>query len=209
MIESAKEPLTKRQAQVLAWIEESIVNRGIAPSIPELMQLLGSKSPTAAADHLKALERKGYIERMPGTARGLRLKTTTKTTAASNDEWNIPLVGKVAAGGPIAAIENVEREISIPPDLFNKRPDYLLRVQGDSMVDAGILDGDLIAVKKTQTANRGEIVVARMEDEVTVKELAIEDGEVVLLPHNSAYEPIRIPPDQVFIEGIYVGLLRN
>lgn len=200
-----KQPLTKRQAQVLEWIEESIANRGIAPSIPELMQLLGSTSPTGAADHLKALERKGYIERMPGTARGLRLTSLP----ASNDDWNLPLIGKVAAGGPIAAIENVEREISIPPDLFNKRPDYLLRVQGDSMIDAGILDGDIIAVKKNSSPNRGEIVVARMDDEVTVKELAIENGEIVLLPHNPAYKPIRIPPDQVVFEGNYVGLIRN
>lgn len=205
MNNSDMQPLTERQAEVLQWIEESVANRGIAPSIPELMQLLGSKSPTAAADHLKALERKGYIERMPGTARGLRLLNQ----AATNDEWNIPLVGKVAAGGPIAAIENVEREISIPPDLFNKRPDYLLRVQGDSMIDAGILDGDLIAVKKSQTADRGQIVVARLDDEVTVKELMIENGEIVLMPHNPAYKPIRIPPDQVVIEGLYVGLLRN
>ncbi len=206
MSQFEKDPLTKRQAQVLAWIEESVSERGIAPSIPELMQLLGSTSPTAAADHLKALERKGYIERLPGTARGLRVLSEA---AASNDDWNLPLIGKVAAGSPISAIENVEREISIPPDLFNKRPDYLLRVQGDSMIDAGILDGDLIAVKKSQTADRGQIVVARLEDEVTVKELRIEDGEIVLQPYNPAYKPIRIPPDQVFIEGIYVGLIRN
>ncbi len=198
------QPLTVRQAEVLQWIEESVASRGIAPSIPELMQLLGSTSPTAAADHLKALERKGYISRLPGTARGVRL-----LNQPSMNDWDIPLIGKVAAGGPIAAIENVEREISIPPDMFNKRPDYLLRVQGDSMIDAGILDGDLIAVKKSPTADRGQIVVARLDDEVTVKELTIENGEIVLMPHNPAYKPIRIPPDQVVIEGLYVGLIRN
>lgn len=196
----AKE-LTQRQEEVLEALKDYIEEYGIAPSHVELAELIGVKSSKAAADHLKALERKNVIEIYPDKPRGIRLLTP-------QNEYELPLIGSVAAGLPIEAIENVETFITIPEVLRRKKPTFLLRVRGDSMIDAGILDGDLIAVRKSQTANIGEIVVARIDDEVTVKRLQKQGANAVLEPANDHYEPIVLPAEDLAIEGLFVGLIR-
>jgi repressor LexA len=193
--------LTQRQAEVLDALKSYIDDYGIAPSHVELAELIGVKSSKAAADHLKALERKNVIEIYPDKPRGIRLLN-------QQNEYELPLVGSVAAGLPIEAIENVETYVTIPEVLRRKKPTFLLRVRGDSMIDAGILDGDLIAVRKSQTANIGEIVVARIEDEVTVKRLQKQGANAVLQPANDLYEPIVLPAEDLAIEGLFVGLIR-
>ncbi len=193
--------LTQRQEEVLSALKGYIEDYGIAPSHVELADLIGVRSSKAAADHLKALERKNVIEIYPDKPRGIRLIN-------QKNENEIPLVGSVAAGLPIEAIENVESYITIPEVLRHKKPTFLLRVRGDSMIDAGILDGDLIAVRKTQTANIGEIIVARIEDEVTVKTLQRQGANAVLQPANDHYQPIVLPAEDLAIEGLFVGLIR-
>jgi len=193
--------LTQRQGEVLDALKSYIEDYGIAPSHVELAELIGVKSSKAAADHLKALERKNVIEIYPDKPRGIRLINQI-------NEFELPLVGSVAAGLPIEAIENVESYVTIPEVLRRKKPTFLLRVRGDSMIDAGILDGDLIAVRKTQTANIGEIVVARIEDEVTVKRLQKQGANAVLEPANDNYQPIILPAEDLAIEGLFVGLIR-
>jgi repressor LexA len=165
---------------------------------------MGFQSKNAASDHLRALERKGYIKLHSDRSRGIQL-----LDHAYWGEEELPIVGKVAAGVPIEAIENVERTVPVPQGLFKQRPTYLLKVQGDSMVDAGIFDGDLIAVRKSNVARSGEIVVARIDEEVTVKTLKLNKSSATLLPANEAYEPIKVPADQLIIEGIFVGLIRD
>jgi repressor LexA len=196
----AKE-LTQRQEEVLAALTDYVQDYGIAPSHVELAELIGVKSSKAAADHLKALERKNVIEIYPDKPRGIRI-------LHQRNEYEIPLVGSVAAGLPIEAIENVESYITIPEVLKRKKPTFLLRVRGDSMIDAGILDGDLIAVRKSNTAEVGQIIVARIDDEVTVKRLERQGANAVLQPANDCYEPIILPPEQLAIEGHFVGLIR-
>lgn len=196
----AKE-LTQRQSEVLDILQNYIEEYGIAPSHVELAELIGVRSSKAAADHLKALEKKNVIEIYPDKPRGIRVLT------ASNDH-ELPLVGSVAAGLPIEAIENVETYVTIPEVLRRKKPTFLLRVRGDSMIDEGILDGDLIAVRKSNTANVGEIVVARIDDEVTVKRLERQGANAVLQPANDAYSPIVLPAEDLAIEGHFVGLIR-
>ncbi len=193
--------LTDRQKEVFIALKGYVNDYGIAPSHVELAELIGVRSSKAAADHLKALERKNVIEIYPDKPRGIRI-------VEDKNEYEIPLVGSVAAGVPIEAIENVESYITIPEVLQRKKPTFLLRVRGDSMIDAGILDGDLIAVRKTQTANVGEIVVARIEDEVTVKRLEMQGANAVLQPANDFYEPIVLPAEDLAIEGLFVGLIR-
>ena len=165
---------------------------------------MGFQSKNAASDHLRALERKGFIRIHNDRSRGIQL-----LDAANWSDDEMPLVGRVAAGLPIEAVENVERTVPVPQGLFSQRPTYLLRVQGDSMRDAGILDGDLIAVRKTNMARSGQIVVARIDEDVTVKTLKIEKSAIFLMPANDAYEPIPVAPDQLMIEGIVVGLIRD
>lgn len=193
--------LTQRQEEVLDALKSYIEEYGIAPSHVELADLIGVKSSKAAADHLKALERKNVIEIYPDKPRGIRV-------LHQQNEYELPLVGSVAAGLPIEAIENVETYVTIPEVLRRKKPTFLLRVRGDSMIDAGILDGDLIAVRKSQTANVGEIVVARIDDEVTVKRLQKQGANAVLQPANDHYEPIVLPAEDLAIEGLFVGLIR-
>lgn len=192
--------LTRRQAEVLGVIENYIEDMGMPPTIRELMPLIKVSQIKAATDHLQALERKGYIDLMRGKSRGIRVLQPAT--------YGIPLIGRVAAGRPIESVENIERVVRVPPDIFRRKPDYLLRVHGDSMIDVGIRDGDWIAVRNAQTADPREIVVASVEGEITVKTLNIEDGMVVLEPANPAYQPIRIPPENVSIVGVYVGLIR-
>ncbi|MFN3714194.1 MAG: transcriptional repressor LexA [Alcanivoracaceae bacterium] len=196
--------LTDRQREVLDCIRRHLQDTGMAPTRAEIADLMGFQSKNAASDHLRALERKGFIRIHNDRSRGIQL-----LDAANWNEDEMPLVGRVAAGLPIEAVENVERTVPVPQGLFHQRPTYLLRVQGDSMRDAGILDGDLIAVRKTNMARSGQIVVARIDEDVTVKTLHIDKSSITLLPANDAYEPIRVAPDQLHIEGIVVGLLRD
>ena len=192
--------LTFRQQQVLDTLRDFIEQNGIAPTHAELAALLGVSSTKAAADHLKALAKKGAIRLHSEKTRGIQI--------LASDAEELPLVGSVAAGLPIEAMENIERYITIPEVLRRKKPTFLLRVKGDSMKNAGILDGDLIAVRKTQSADMGKIVVARIDDEVTVKRLGKKDKKLVLYPENPDFEPIEVSPEQLVIEGQFVGLIR-
>lgn len=192
--------LTDRQNQVFQVLKEYVESYGIAPTHVELAELIGVSSSKAAADHLKALEKKNVIKIYADKPRGIQILT--------NDTEGLPLIGSVAAGLPIEAVENVESYITLPEILKRKKPTFLLRVRGDSMVDAGILDGDLIAVRKTNHAEIGQIVVARIDDEVTVKRLQKQGNQAVLQPANEAYQPIVLPAEDLIIEGQFVGLIR-
>lgn len=197
--------LTPRQSQVLELIRQHIIDTGYPPTRADIAQELGFRSPNAAEEHLKALARKGAIEIIPGTSRGIRLP--------ENLEAGLPVIGRVAAGNPILAEENIEDRVDMPAGFFQPRADYLLRVRGDSMINAGILDGDLLAVHKTQQATNGQIVVARIEDEVTVKRFqrTRKRDQILLLPENPAYQPIEVDlTTQAFaIEGLSVGVIRQ
>ncbi len=202
--------LTARQQQILDLIRSEIHRTGFPPTRVEIAQALGFRSPNAAEDHLKALARKGAITLTAGASRGIRLVEAEPPASSSVSSLFLPIVGRVAAGSPILAAEHIEREIGVEPSLFNPVPDYLLRVRGLSMRDAGILDGDLLAVKKTPEARNGQIIVARLGDEVTVKRLQHSGGTVQLLPENPDYEPIVVKPEDDFsIEGLAVGLIRS
>ncbi|MDV2117006.1 transcriptional repressor LexA [Alcaligenes faecalis] len=211
--------LTARQQQVLDIIRSEIERTGFPPTRAEIAQVLGFKSANAAEDHLKALARKGAIELTAGASRGIRLlgTETRESTAPSNsalanlaDALLLPIIGRVAAGSPILATEHIEREIGVAPTLFTQTPDYLLRVRGLSMKDAGIFDGDLLAVKKASEARNGQIVVVRIGDDVTVKRLSRSSNQVILLPENPDFEPIIVTdPESLSLEGIAVGLIRT
>lgn len=195
--------LTARQSQVLDFIKQHINEEGIAPTRSEIALAMGFRSKTAAVDHLKALQKKGYVHLHSERSRGI------KVLVEENEDEGLPIIGSVAAGVPIEAIENIEKRVPVPKNLFRDKPTYLLRVKGDSMTDAGILDGDLIAVQKTAKAREGQIVVARIDDEVTVKRLTIKKSGPVLMPENSAYKPIMLAPEELVIEGVFVGLIRD
>jgi repressor LexA len=194
------DPITKRQQQILQFIRDAIETTGAPPTRAEIARAFKFRSANAAEDHLRALAHKGVIELVPGTSRGIQLKTR-----------GLPLVGRVAAGNPILAEENIEAHYQIDSGLFHPRADYLLKVRGMSMREAGILDGDLLAVHRTPKADNGEIVVARVEDEVTVKRFYRRQNKVRLLPENPAFSAIEIDLQrQAFaIEGIAVGVIRN
>lgn len=204
-VKNSVKALTTRQQQVLDLIRRHINDTGYPPTRADIASELGFKSPNAAEEHLKALARKGALEIIPGTSRGIRLPDI--------EEPGIPLIGRVAAGNPILAEENVEDRVDMPAGFFQPRADYLLRVRGDSMIDAGILDGDLLAVHKTQQATNGQIVVARIDDEVTVKRFqrTRRRNQILLMPENSAYQPIEVDlANQAFaIEGLSVGVIRQ
>jgi repressor LexA len=193
--------LTPRQAEILQIIRDTIAETGFPPTRAEIARMLDFASPNAAEEHLRALERKGMIEILDGTARGLRLKEAA----------GLPLVGRVAAGSPILAEEHIVGRYAVDPHLFRPRADYLLKVRGMSMRDAGILDGDILAVHKTEDARSGQIVVARLHDEVTVKRLRRRGGTVELLPENPEFKPIVVDTreDLFAIEGVAVGVIRN
>lgn len=203
--------LTTRQAQVLALIRESLDARGLPPTRAEIAARLGFRSPKAAEDHLRALARKGAIELIPGASRGIRLSAVPMSSAAPDNAVTLPLVGQVAAGAPILAVEHVEAECRVDPLLFKPRAHYLLRVRGDSMIEAGILDGDCLAVHRTAQAEEGQIVVARVDDEVTVKRFRRRGDHVLLLPANAEYAPIEVDlrRQALTIEGLGVGVLRT
>ncbi|TJY64926.1 transcriptional repressor LexA [Sinimarinibacterium sp. CAU 1509] len=205
------DPLTSRQTEILDFIRRQIAEQGLPPTRAEIVNAFGFRSLTAADDHLRALARKGAIELRPGASRGIRLLDEPTLAAAANDEDSLPLVGKVAAGVPITAIEQIESWYRLDRHLFHPQPDFLLRVQGWSMRDAGILPGDLLAVQRTAIAENGQIVVARLGDEVTVKRFQRRGEQVQLLPANPDFTPIRIDlrREELAIEGRAVGLLRT
>lgn len=203
--------LTSRQQQIYDFIRQGIEQSGIPPTRAEICEAFGFSSPNAAEQHLRALAAKGVIEMLAGASRGIRL-----TEAASAPGIGLPLIGRVAAGSPILAVENIERRVEVDPAVFKPRADYLLKVRGLSMRDAGILDGDLIAVARKKEVNNGEIVVARLGEEVTVKRLeALQDSRgasanIRLLPANPDFQPIDVDQsrDDFAIEGVMVGLMR-
>lgn len=214
--------LTPRQQQILDLVHEAIERTGAPPTRAEIAAELGFKSANAAEEHLQALARKGMLELVGGTSRGIRL--SRQALRGLNDSRNKPfslpmpgleqislaLVGRVAAGSPILAQEHIDQRYSVEASLFPGKPDYLLRVRGMSMQGAGILDGDLLAVHKTKEAREGQIVVARLGDEVTVKRLHRTRHGIELLPENPDFKPIVVGADDAFeLEGIAVGLIRN
>lgn len=201
--------LTARQQQILDLIRDAIENTGFPPTRAEIANELGFKSANAAEEHLQALARKGAIEISPGTSRGIRL-IGAAAPLPHVAMMSLPLIGRVAAGSPILAQENLEASYSVDPALFSARPDFLLKVRGWSMRDAGIMDGDLLAVKKVDGVKNGQIVVARIGDDVTVKRYK-KTGELIeLLPENPDFKVIRVDPsDEFVIEGLAVGLMRS
>lgn len=214
--------LTARQQQILDLIKDAIGNTGFPPTRAEIATELGFRSANAAEEHLQALARKGAIEISPGTSRGIRL--TEANQAGSHGRGTqlalphpslmqlcLPLVGRVAAGSPILAQEHIQASYNVDPALFGAKPDYLLKVRGMSMRDAGILDGDLLAVKKVDSVRNGQIIVARLGDDVTVKRYQKSGSVIQLLPENPDFEPITVTPQQedFTLEGLAVGLLRS
>lgn len=199
------EKLTSRQSEILSFIQGFIDDSGMPPTRAEISRALGFRSANAAEEHLRALQRKGVIDLVPGASRGIQLSSELR------DQDMLPLVGRVAAGQPILAQENIESRYQIDMSLFNPRPHYLLRVQGMSMKGAGILDGDLVAVCRTPDVRNGQVVVVRLEEEVTVKRYRQEGPVVWLLPENPDFEPIRVDlqEDPMVIEGVVVGVVRN
>jgi len=195
------ENLTARQAEILGFIKNSISETGMPPTRKDISKAFGFRSPNAAEEHLKALARKGYIEIMAGTSRGIRILV----------DDGVPIVGEVAAGSPLLAEENINGYCDIPPSLFSSPVDYFLRVRGLSMKDIGILEGDLLAVHKTSEARKGQIVIARIGNEVTVKRYSRQRNAIYLLPENQDFEPIKVDAksDEFAIEGIGVGIIRN
>ena len=202
--------LTKRQNEVLDVIQDCIEKTGIPPTRVELAKILGFRSPNAAEEHLKALARKGAIEMVAGTSRGIRIIGKYRKDHQEANE-GLPLIGRVAAGEPILAEEHIETHYDVDPSLFHPEADFLLRVQGESMKDIGIMDGDLLAVHKTKNINNGQVVIARVEDDVTVKRFYREGNEVTLKAENREFSPIKVDLQyQSFdIEGIAVGVIRT
>ncbi|GLS83506.1 transcriptional repressor LexA [Paraferrimonas haliotis] len=200
-------PLTPRQAEILELIKTAIQDTGMPPTRAEIARTLGFRSANAAEEHLKALAKKGFIEIMPGTSRGIRLSQEE----SANDELGLPLIGRVAAGEPILAQEHVESHYKVDPSMFRPSADFLLKVSGDSMKNIGILDGDLLAVHKMQTANNGQVVVARVDEDVTVKRFERQGSTVLLHPENDELSPIKVDLtcQHFAIEGLAVGVIRN
>lgn len=194
--------LTPRQAEILELIRDTLEETGMPPTRAEIADAFGFSSPNAAEQHLRALARKGAIEMVPGASRGIRLKESVE---------GLPVVGRVAAGSPILAEQHIDAHYRIDPRMFSPHADYLLRVRGMSMKDVGILDGDLLAVHRTQEVRSGQIVVARINDEVTVKRFRRRGNKVSLIAENPDFDPIEadLKVDDFAIEGVAVGVIRN
>lgn len=218
----ASPKLTARQQQILELIQNAIAHTGAPPTRAEIATELGFRSANAAEEHLQALARKGVIELVSGTSRGIRLRSDTLRSLNESrtkkfslplqglTQLALPLVGRVAAGSPILAQEHIDQTYYFESSLFQQQPDYLLKVRGMSMRDAGIMDGDLIAVKQTKEAQNGQIVVARLGDEVTVKRFRRNQHLIELLPENPDFKTIVVAPGEPFeLEGLAVGLIRN
>lgn len=199
------EKLTTRQAQILDHIRQHIEDTGFPPTRMDIANTFGFRSPNAAEEHLRALAKKGAIRMVPGASRGIQLVEDEKA------EEGIPIIGEVAAGHPVLAQENIRGYCAVPPEFFSPRADYFLKVKGLSMKDAGILDGDLLAVHKTQDVRKGQIVVARLGDDVTVKRFDKRRNAVLLIPENPDFDIIEVDArnEQFEIEGIGVGVIRN
>jgi repressor LexA len=199
--------LTSRQAEILDFIKRCLEDNGYPPTRAEIAQELGFKSPNAAEEHLKALARKGAIEMTPGASRGIRIPGFEPKT----EDGGLPIIGRVAAGAPILAQQHIEESLAINPAFFHPSADYLLRVHGMSMKDVGILDGDLLAVHTTREARNGQIVVARIGDEVTVKRFKREGSKVWLIAENPDFAPIEVnlKDQDLVIEGLSVGVIRR
>lgn len=195
--------LTKRQKQVLDMIRDFIADYNVPPTRVEIAHAMGFRSANAAEDHLKALLRKGFIEMYAGSSRGIRI--------VESERSGLPVVGRVAAGNPILAEENIEDYYNVDAELFYPVADYLLRVKGRSMQDVGILNGDLLAVHRTQEVSSGQIIVARLGDEVTVKRFRRRGNKIRLMPENADFDPIEVDlqNDEFTIEGLAVGVIRN
>jgi len=196
--------LTTRQQEILDLIKKHLDETGYPPTRAEIAETLGFKSANAAEEHLRALAKKGAIEMIPGASRGIRIP---------DHQSGIPIIGRVAAGNPILAVENIEDYCEIPARFFHPRVDFFLQVRGMSMKNAGILDGDLLAVHKTDRVNNGDIIVARIDEEVTVKRLKRDRNKQVveLLPENEDFEPIKVDlrEQEFVIEGLSVGVIRR
>jgi len=197
--------LTPRQSQILEMIQDFMTETGMPPTRAEIARELGFKSANAAEEHLRALQKKGVIDLVPGASRGIQLKDSLR------EQIGLPLVGRVAAGSPILAEEHIETHYRIDPQLFNPKPHYLLRVHGMSMKNAGILDGDLVAVHRTPEVRSRQIVVARLDDAVTVKRYRQNGALVELLPENEDFETIHVDLSEqsMVIEGVVVGVIRD
>ncbi|KLN47134.1 LexA repressor [Providencia rettgeri] len=198
--------LTARQQQVYDLVRDHISQTGMPPTRAEIAASLGFRSPNAAEEHLKALARKGVIEIVSGASRGIRLLLEEEA-----EDQGLPLIGRVAAGEPLLAQEHIESHYQVDPELFKPHADFLLRVNGMSMKDIGIMDGDLLAVHKTQNVHNGQVVVARIDDEVTVKRFKQQGNRVELIAENPEFEPIIVDLRQqsFTIEGLAVGVIRN
>lgn len=199
--------LTPRQSEILSFIKRCLEDNGYPPTRAEIAQELGFKSPNAAEEHLKALNKKGAIEMTPGASRGIRIPGFEPAA----EESGLPIIGRVAAGAPILAQQHIEESCQINPTFFHPKADYLLRVHGMSMRDIGIFDGDLLAVHTTREARNGQVVVARIDDEVTVKRFKREGRKVWLLAENPEFAPIEIDlkEQELIIEGLSVGVIRR
>jgi repressor LexA len=204
-------PLTPRQQQVFDLIKTRIEESGMPPTRAEIAKELGFRSANAAEEHLKALARKQAIEIVPGASRGIRILLNDNPANDEPEELGLPLIGRVAAGEPILAQEHVETHYQVDPSMFKPQADFLLRVYGESMKDIGIMDGDLLAVHKTQDVHNGQVVVARVEDDVTVKRLERKGAKVYLHAENEEFAPIEVDlaSQSLAIEGIAVGIIRN
>ena len=205
-------PLTPRQAEILQLLKDYQAESGMPPTRAEIALQLGFKSANAAEEHLKALAKKGFIEMLPGTSRGIRLIEDPEDEAANEPEiQGLPLIGRVAAGIPILATQHVEQYFQLDANLFHPAADFLLKVSGMSMKDIGIMDGDLLAVHKTTEARQGEVIVARVDEEVTVKRFRRDGQFVYLHPENGDFQLIKVDLTQQFfaIEGLAVGVIRN
>ncbi len=205
-------PLTPRQAEILQLLKDHQAESGMPPTRAEIALQLGFKSANAAEEHLKALAKKGFIEMLPGTSRGIRLIEEPEDEAANEPEiQGLPLIGRVAAGVPILATQHVEQYFQLDANLFHPAADFLLKVSGMSMKDIGIMDGDLLAVHKTTEARQGEVIVARVDEEVTVKRFRRDGQFVYLHPENGDFKVIKVDLTQQFfaIEGLAVGVIRN
>ncbi|MDX1676349.1 transcriptional repressor LexA [Arsukibacterium sp.] len=200
-------PLTPRQAEILQLIKDYQAETGMPPTRAEIASQLGFKSANAAEEHLKALAKKGVLTMMPGTSRGIRLLEDE----LEPEQLGLPLIGKVAAGQPILAAEHVQDHYQIDAHLFKPHADFLLKVQGMSMQDIGILDGDLLAVHKTSQAQPGQVIVARVDEDVTVKRFQRDGHQVLLHPENKDFSVIKVDlrQQQFAIEGLAVGVIRN
>jgi repressor LexA len=197
--------LTPRQREILKLIQEAVADSGMPPTRAEIAEAFGFKSPNAAEEHLRALQRKGVLDLIAGASRGIQLKDSLR------EQMGLPLIGRVAAGRPILAEEHIESHLQVDPRIFQPRAHYLLKVRGMSMKDIGILDGDLVAVHRTPDVRSRQVVVARLDNEVTVKRYKQEGKIVWLMPENEEFEPIRVDlkEQSLTIEGIVVGVLRQ